>query len=183
MLPLVLRLKGSPRVPSFCRNDGKTERDNQPIYSRSRELASLQDEVARFWEGNMKVRCVENVVKNLSLEGRRAASEYIRLDEVWLVKGAVYEVYGVFVRRGQPWFLVCEDEDDEYPKPHFCEFFEVIDRAISPNWTLHEESGEWSVVSSSWLKFPDFYERLLDGDAACVALFQEEKRNARPGFA
>ncbi len=123
----------------------------------------------------MLVKCVENVVKKLSPDGYRAASQYIKLDEVWLVKGDTYEVYGVFVRAGQPWFLICEDTDDEYPKPHFCEFFEVIDATIPSNWVLHEERGEWSIVSSRWLSVPCFFERLLDGDADCVAIFQQQK--------
>lgn len=89
-----------------------------------------------------------------------------------------YTVYGVEFWDNCPWFYLCTEEDDEYPKPFAAEFFEVIDEHISQYWKLSSvpsEEGEnsTSLVFDEWSKDPSFYERLIDGDPNAVLLFSK----------
>lgn len=89
-----------------------------------------------------------------------------------------YTVYGVEFWDNCPWFYLCTEEDDEYPKPFAAEFFEVIDEHISQYWKLssipsEDRENSTSLVFDEWSKDPSFYERLIDGDPNAVLLFSK----------
>jgi hypothetical protein len=76
----------------------------------------------------MKARCTGNSLAHLQDEAmKRNYKENVHLDEVDLVIGRVYSIFGVAFRKGVPWFLVCREPEDEYPIPQLGGFFELID--------------------------------------------------------
>ena len=98
--------------------------------------------------------------------------------EVDLDVGRVYNVYGVVFWDNCPWFYLCSEDYDEYPKPFAAEFFDVIDDKLSPHWKLSSFSkGEYeastSLVFDEWAKDASFYENLVEGDSEAVDIFSK----------
>ena len=92
-----------------------------------------------------------------------------------------YTVYGIEFWDNCPWFYLCTEVDDEYPKPFAAEFFEVIDEHISQYWRLGstpsgERGNSTSLVFEEWSKDPSFYERLIDGDEQAIVTFAKYKK-------
>lgn len=96
--------------------------------------------------------------------------------EIDLEIGRKYTVYGVVFWDNSPWYYLCSEEYDEYPKPFAAEFFNVSDERLSSHWKLSAvDQGEGEILSSlvfgEWAKDPSFYERLVEDDSEAVALF------------
>lgn len=75
-----------------------------------------------------------------------------------------------------PWFYLCPEDYDEYPKPFSSVFFDVVDDTLSPHWKLSSVSqGEYealtSLVFDEWAKDSSFYEKLIEGDSEAVDIF------------
>ncbi len=128
----------------------------------------------------MIVRCVANSRESLEnsafLENYKA---YVRLEGVNLMIGFHYIVCGIGYRKGVPWFLVCEEPDSEYPKPHLSAFFEIVDPRIPPNWAFRMGRGvfgESEILPVSWVKDLGFPGRLVDGEREAVVAFRELQR-------
>ncbi len=103
----------------------------------------------------MLAKCTGTSLTSLLDSNSRANfTESVHLDEVALTVGDTYVVYGVITRSGFPWFLVCEASDDEYPKPHFGGFFELLDERVPPEWSVSlSQSGSFrglSVLPRPW---------------------------------
>lgn len=129
----------------------------------------------------MKVVCKTNNLHDI-LDPHTSArlKHYIsRSDgEIDLEIAREYTVYGVEFWDNCPWFYLCTEEDDDYPKPFAAEFFEVIDEHISQYWILNsvpsgERENSTSLVFDEWSKDPSFYERLIDGEPNAVLLFSK----------
>lgn len=98
--------------------------------------------------------------------------------EIDLDIGREYIVYGIEFWDNCPWFYLCTEKEDEYPKPFAAEFFEVIDEHISQYWKLSsttsgERKNSTSLVFDEWSKDPSFYEHLIDGDTNAILLFSK----------
>lgn len=135
----------------------------------------------------MLLECTANRIGDLSEIERAHVSQHVHSDDLHLVRGRRYVVYGVVLRSGLPWYLVVDDDDAEYPKPQFAGFFNVIDEAIPSGWRFQWRCGPWpdgALLPSEWCK-PRFFEALLDGEPNEVAIFKAEKaeidsRSQRP---
>lgn len=130
----------------------------------------------------MRVKCIGRTRAALSEAMSRAAYERnVHQDEVGLVVGRVYEVFGIGFRDGgdQPWYLVCEEEDDDYPTPHLGAFFSIIDSSIPPEWAVAVggNAGSFAILPRKWADDPSFMEKLVDGQPEAVALFAEIRRS------
>ena len=129
----------------------------------------------------MLVKCIGNSPEHLRDERtKQAYARNIHQERVWLEIGQTYLVYGVAFRDGEniPWFLICEDEDDEYPKPHLSAFFEIVDGKIPCDWaftTTPNNAGEISFLPKRWAKDPCFLEKLDDEEIGAVEYFRELK--------
>lgn len=127
----------------------------------------------------MKVVCKINNLNGLSDERLLARlKKYISMPdgEIDLEIGREYTVYGVVFWDNSPWYYLCSEEYDEYPKPFAAEFFNVSDERLSSHWKLSAvDQGEGEILSSlvfgEWAKDPSFYERLVEDDSEAVALF------------
>ncbi len=125
----------------------------------------------------MLVECIGNRVSDLPKTDRTLVRQSVHLKEVGLVPGQRYVVYGVVLANGLPWYLIAEEENDEYPKPQFAGFFKVIDETIPSGWRFQWREGYWpdgKLLPSEWCQ-PGFFEALVDGGSREVAIFKAKK--------
>lgn len=127
----------------------------------------------------MKVVCKVNNLNSLSDERLLTRlKKYIFMPdgEVDLEIGKEYTVYGVVFWDNSPWYYLCSEEYDEYPKPFAAEFFDVSDECLSSHWKLSVDHGYEKVLSSlvfdEWARDSSFYERLIEDDSEAVELFR-----------
>ena len=50
--------------------------------------------------------------------------------EIDLQTGKNYTAYGIEFRDNCPWYYICSELDDEYPKPFAADFFDIIDERL-----------------------------------------------------
>lgn len=125
----------------------------------------------------MRVRCTINKVRDLTASQREHFSRYAHLDRVGFNVGDLVPVFGVIVRDGLPWYLVCEDPQDEYPVPHFSAFFEVVEARVDPDWCLAMQTnvGDFAFLPPVWAVDPDYMEGLVDGHSDAIKYFEKLK--------
>jgi len=129
----------------------------------------------------MLARCIGNSSRDLPDKRSRAAYERnIHLDEVDLVVGRRYVVYGIAFMDsdGLPWYLVCENEDDEYPTPQLGSFFDLVDAAVPEGWEVARSTnvGGFAILPSRWARDPCFMEKLVDGEPQAAAFFRSLRK-------
>jgi hypothetical protein len=127
----------------------------------------------------MIAKCVRRSIDSIpDIALRDHVRQYVHLSEVNLNIGESYRVFGVSFRDGIPWFLVCEEPDDNYPKPHCYAFFEIGDAKLDPNWGLslsQTNVGKYALLPIEWASDPSFLEKLVDGNVQAVQRFRELK--------
>jgi hypothetical protein len=133
----------------------------------------------------MKIRCKINKLSDIRdksvLDYLR---KYIHLDndeELHLRVGQVYHVYGIVFWDGCPWYYICEEDSDSFPKPKSAEFFEVVDDRLSAYWILehnHNSKGKCcsSLVFREWASNESFYEQLIDESSLEVETFNKYRK-------
>jgi hypothetical protein len=108
---------------------------------------------------------------------RKLVSESIHVKELSLVPRRVYTVYGLVFRCSNPWYLILEEEQSEYPVPHYAGFFRIVDPYLPSGFSFQWPQGPWpagALIPEAW-NSPRFFELLLDGDSDAVELFRREK--------
>lgn len=132
----------------------------------------------------MKVKCIANTRASLTSPAALAAYDESSTDEqVWLVVGKTYVVFGIAIDRGEPWYFVCEEDDDTYPKPHLNAFFTITDPAIPSDWAvaLDGNAGPFAILPRVWAEDSTFLERLVDEDPEAIARFMELRKQLELG--
>jgi hypothetical protein len=137
----------------------------------------------------MIAQCIGNSRRDLPDEKSRVAYDRgVHLDEVGLVVGKRYAVYGIAFRGndGLPWYLVCEEEGDEYPIPHLGSFFDLVDGAVPEGWAvaMNTNAGDFAILPNRWAHDPCFMEKLVDGEPEAIGYFRglrESYTNHRAG--
>lgn len=132
----------------------------------------------------MKVICKVNNLNNFSDERLlERLKKYISMPdgEIDLAIGKEYTVYGVVFWDNSPWYYLCSEEYEEYPKPYAAEFFYVSDDRLSSHWKLSavdQYEGEVlsSLVFDEWAKDASFYERLIEDNPEAVDLFKKYRQ-------
>lgn len=128
----------------------------------------------------MKVTCSFNNINDIRDQTAVLhLKRYITFPDgvVELEIGKEYVVYGIEFRDNRPWFYICADEHEDYPKPFSSEFFETKDWRLSRCWQLCFEHGygehvQSRLVFAEWARDPSYYERLLDEEDQAVAVFR-----------
>ena len=133
----------------------------------------------------MRVRCVKNSIA--SIEGtsaRERIQRSINLDGPIndLTVRRDYGVQALEERDGGLWFYLHTVPVSDYPYPYPAELFELLDNSIPEGWGIgfqdQPERGAvaWKRISfSAWANSDHFYERLVEGEAIAVALYQRMK--------
>lgn len=129
----------------------------------------------------MIVRCISKSIESLQPPSHLASHRaYIKYDEIYLAVGCHYLVYGIVYRDGIPWFLVCEELDDEYPLPRIASFFEIVDDRIPPNWAYRFGKGafgESEMIPVPWIRDLRYLGQLVDGVPSAVEAFRALQRD------
>jgi hypothetical protein len=122
----------------------------------------------------MVLECISNRSSNLSPVDADHVSQSVHGDQVRLTIGRKYTVYGIVFRGGHPWYLICENDDSEYPIPQFAGFFKTLDSRIPAGWVFRWRSGNWpdGALLPTKLSEPSFFEPLIDGSDMHVAAFR-----------
>lgn len=127
----------------------------------------------------MIVKCTGNSARHLTTaEAVERFNRNTNLEQVHLEIGSIYLVFGIAFRKGRPWYLICEEEGDEYPKPHLSDFFQVIDSRLPPDWSFRaskNNAGDVSVLPTPWAQDPSFLEKLVDEHTDALAFFEKLK--------
>lgn len=125
-------------------------------------------------------RCIGNSRSHIvGTKAARSFASNVRVDDVGLVLGQDYVIWGVFFRDGFAWYLVCEESTDDFPKPHFGEFFDLVDDRIPPGWSLCTAAGNLGSVAllpGAWARDPAFLEKLVEGTPGAKAVFDDLRR-------
>jgi len=128
----------------------------------------------------MIAKCTTNIIEHIVDEAvRQHVQEYVHLSEVDLVVGDRYLIFGILFRQGIPWYLICEQPDDEYPRPYCSVLFDLLDATVPRGWQLTVDQsnvGANAVLPSEWATDPRFLEKLVEGDEQAASLFRTIKR-------
>jgi hypothetical protein len=125
----------------------------------------------------MLLECIANRIEDLPEIDRQHVRQNVHADKVQLTLNRQYVVYGIVMRAGFPWYLICEANDSAYPTPHYAGFFRVVDNKIPRGWSYQWRNGAWpdgALIPTEWCK-PRFFEALLDGLTDETALFKSTK--------
>ena len=127
----------------------------------------------------MLVKCRTNELTQLeNSEIRRHVQAHANVDQIELAVGECYQVFGIMFRSGIPWYLLCAEAEDTYPKPFCSAFFDIIDGLISPGWVLslsNSNIGSVSIIPSQWANDERFLEKLVDGEQDAILVFNQIK--------
>lgn len=130
----------------------------------------------------MLVECISNKVKDVPKE---LLANFPNEDTFsTLAPGDRYVVYAMTLsEEGHVWYYIC-DRDNRCPYWFPCSLFRILDGRLSKYWVFNhfvQDLPYGSTVRDVWA-FPEwacdamFYERLLDGLPAEVAVFEKYKR-------
>ncbi len=92
-----------------------------------------------------------------------------------------YAVYAITIYLGVAWYYVLDDDGHDWPTWVPAPLFEVVDGSLPPSWRIgyfhFGKEDQFPIVSfPEWAEDHTFYERLVDGDALAVSVFEERKR-------
>jgi hypothetical protein len=132
----------------------------------------------------MKILCkINNVNQIENALVKRRIEKYKDEDngEIYLTLGKTYNVYGIVFSNNFPFYLICEEDNDDYVIPFDTSFFDVVDQRFSSYWRLsvvqhNEQECSTSIVFKEWADDPLFFEKLLDGEPEEVAIFLQYKK-------
>ncbi|WP_239985116.1 hypothetical protein [Pseudomonas congelans] len=131
----------------------------------------------------LKVICKINDLKDISDEVVLGVlkDKIFRPDgKIDISLGSEYVVYGIEFWENSPWYYLCVDVDDEYPKPYAADLFFVSNNKLSTHWQLgfctnYNGSQVASLVFEEWAVDRRFYERLIDGGEIEFGVFKKYK--------
>jgi hypothetical protein len=130
----------------------------------------------------MLVKCVANELAKTEMDavrirlGRSIHRDGPNRD---LVVGQDYEVHAVEYRDGGFWYFIHTVFENDYPFPYPAEYFQLLDATIPSDWAVRLINGAEGVILKrlafrEWANDDSFYERLVEGDAASVAVFKRQ---------
>lgn len=135
----------------------------------------------------MKIICKSNDIYTYSGKVRHYLTENVSQSEgglLALTPGKEYVVYGIEIIDGYPWYYLCDDGNAGYPWPYPAPLFDVSDGRISTYWSYkHKMRVVKDTVDlythftfKDWLDDDFFADRLLDGGAREMNIFQQYKK-------
>ncbi len=134
----------------------------------------------------MRVKCIANDVNKLtSAEVRKRLTRSIHLEgaDQDLVIGHIYFVVAIAQwDDGGVRIYLHTIEENNYPYPYPLEMFDVIEPSLPTNWCLSFEQQPLGLVITrisfpEWANDEHFYERLVDGDKAAIAIYKNHKES------
>ncbi len=127
----------------------------------------------------MLVRCVSNLPQSLPDSYRDKKHGYADDARLPLTVGKAYVVFAVTSYIGGFWFYVADEDFTYYPVWRPAPLFELIDGRLSRTWRAGLQGSsrkEWVLAFDEWAADPLYYERLVNGDAEAIQIFERNRR-------
>ncbi len=137
----------------------------------------------------MLVRCTINNVEKLSsqaVKARLCQSIHREGPDDNLTIGENYTVLAIVRwQDGGIRIYLHTVADNDYPYPYPIEMFEVVDASLPSGWTLcFSRCPDGMVVErigfSEWVKDDQFFEKLVEGDAATITTYRRQRHAIDP---
>jgi len=129
----------------------------------------------------MRVRCISNTSFGLPIALERFG--YRGSKQLPLTVGREYIVYAVALLSDQIWYFIENDDADalRYPSREPAQLFTVLEGVMSRCWefAFTPEHGDHLALISfpEWTRDRFFYDRLTDGQAREVEIFNRRKKS------
>lgn len=127
----------------------------------------------------MKIQCLFNKLESVEKNQLRHLNDFIHDDEVNLIVGKKYDVFGIAFREGYAWFYVLEDDNPTSLRPHFSGFFKILDATLPIGWQYcdagHSECGV-AFLPGKWAETSSFYEKLINEDERVLVILNDIRR-------
>ncbi|WP_405062218.1 hypothetical protein OG474_11405 [Kribbella sp. NBC_01505] len=129
----------------------------------------------------MIVRCIANVADSLPPTAYDSGRGITAETEFPLTLGCSYPVYGITVLLGLTWYYVLNDDDLPWPVWAPAPLFEIVDGRFPASWQcgyfVFGRDNQYPLISfPEWATDYFFYERLVDGEPAARAIFDQRRR-------
>ena len=93
-----------------------------------------------------------------------------------------FYLFDISFHRGVPWYLILEDDRDDYPRSFNCGFFEVVESTMPNNWRFYNRTIDGHslpcITTKEWAYGSHFYEYLIDCKKYAVKKFAKQKKIA-----
>ncbi|NLG02111.1 MAG: hypothetical protein GX565_18450 [Lentisphaerae bacterium] len=135
----------------------------------------------------MLVRCITNIVDKLpasAVKARLRQSIHREGPDEDLIVGQTYPVLAIARwQDGGIRVYLHTVADNDHPYPYPVEMFEVVDASLPPEWTLgFGQYPDGTTIERigfpEWVKDDRFYEKLVDGDDATIAVYRHQRNIA-----
>ena len=124
----------------------------------------------------MRIRCLATTGNHLPAAYLAAPLGLTNRTEFDLTVGKEYVVYAIDTIDDRTYFFICADSFTNYPMRVPAPLFETIDGTRSKHWkTVTRANGLQETAIDAWISDPYFHEKLVEGNAAAVALFASHK--------
>jgi hypothetical protein len=128
----------------------------------------------------MIVRCIANTGESLPSVNIAPRAGYERSTEFPLTVGHAYVVFALTVFLGTAWYYVMDDDDLAWPTWMPSSLFEIEDGTVPSNWVVgyfrFSQDDQRPMLSfPEWATDHGFYERLVDGEAEAVEIFERRR--------
>lgn len=129
----------------------------------------------------MIVRCLSNTCETLPATSRDSALGINADTEFPITIGRSYEVFAMTVLLGIAWYYVLDEHGHDWPTWTPAPLFDVVDGTLPRSWRVgyfrFEGEDQYPILSfPEWATDHRFYERLVDGDADAVRIFNERRK-------
>jgi hypothetical protein len=124
----------------------------------------------------MKIRCIANKGADLPENYLNPPLDITKETEFKLIVGKEYTVYGISQWQGNLGYYICDERYTYYPIENPAPLFEIIDGRYSRYWQVQlATNGLLEIAFEHWFSIPYFYEKLTDGEAEAVLIFEKIK--------
>jgi hypothetical protein len=132
----------------------------------------------------MKVRCISKSAKDLPKDVRPGRiGRSLETDRSFaLIVAKEYVVYSVTIYLGHVWYYICDEDFFYYPVWNPASLFEITDSSLPESWRVRFDKEQDGHEERCLLSFPEwvndkyFYDKLTDGNAAEVEIFNRYKK-------
>lgn len=129
----------------------------------------------------MIVRATATTGEVLPALSRNSAVGVDATTEFPVTIGRTYAVFAVTIYLGIAWYYIFDDDNHQWPTWAPAPIFEVANGDLPPSWKVgyfnFSREDQFPILSfPEWAEDNSFYERLVDGDAATVRVFDERRR-------
>jgi len=124
----------------------------------------------------MKIRCIANKGADLPENYLNPPLDITKETEFKLTVGKEYTVYAISEWEGNLGYYICDERYTYYPLENPAPLFEIIDGRYSRYWQVQlATNGLLEIAFEHWFSIPYFYDKLTDGEAEAVLIFEKIK--------